>query len=223
MDNCAEEESQDKPASNLTSGPKRRKIQEQPTEMRNAEDNRILIGEDLMRATDLCLTINRYKAGSRNFFIGDMQGNCSRMSRRLDDRWYQWSKEMMISVDACEKIMRKATAQHTHAKIQELCKSVGGAQWYKPVTFLEAELLNGVKSVEALADSEEGMLTCWGSIKYCGTFYGKVVNSLTALRTNNSQNQINLYEYALHKVRQWDESYQKKRFKKEAKQLYYGS
>ncbi len=126
--------------------------------------------------------ILNYNKDSKNFFTGHILDSCEK-ERREEDSWYEWTKEMMDSVDVNEATMNKALLDKGHSYISEIMEkgcdhlkrtTLGACNdpliyWKSTLENKITELLSGLKSIKNLI-KEKGMKTVWGKIKNRGFF-----------------------------------------------------
>jgi len=93
--------------------------------------------------------INEFKSHSKNFVIGDLSNNCNKLGRRLDDRWYMWTKEMMENTNADEKAMKDVLERCGHEEIERMCRQMGGMEWNEDVRSRAKNLLTVLKGMNA--------------------------------------------------------------------------
>lgn len=166
-------------------------------------------------------TIMSYKKDSRNFFWGDLQKNCSRMNRRHDDRWYAWTKEMMENVDENEERMKSIVVKHTHSKIQEVCREIGGDAWNLKCSDKIKRLMRSVKQIEKMVRTKGGMRTCWGRMAYDGVFKNKLRSQNIGVKDGQKKGRV--YDVMGHiklKDRRWKRHYKGILEKKDISKLY---
>lgn len=146
--------------------------------------------------------IRAYKKDSRNFFWGDLQNACNRRNRKFDDRWYNWTREMMEGIDRNDFCMRSILMNYSHSTIQSVCKEVGGDFWnLKTSAKLEA-YMKDIYKIRKRIKSNKGLTTCWGRIKYEGVFKSrmrKIRRSTSKAPENAIDNYLELKSAALNK------------------------
>lgn len=162
-----------------------------------------------------------YKKNTRNFFWGDLQKNCNKMNRKFDDRWYVWTRDMMESIDQNEEKMRSIVLKHTHSKIQDICKEVGGDLWCLQTTDKLKRLAGNIRRIEKLIKSKKGVDTCWGRMKYDGTFKNKLVDQQRCMKKKlRRKKAYDVLDYVKYKSRRWDDHYKKLAEKDDISKLY---
>lgn len=120
-------------------------------------------------------TVLSFKRDSRNFFWGHLMNTCNRINRKVDDRWYPWSGGMMEMCDNNEIKMKNILLHHSHAKIQDICKELGGDFWGNKTTGKIRKLVGGLKHIQKCMQSKKGMKTCWARLKYEGVFKSNIL------------------------------------------------
>ncbi|KAI5168318.1 hypothetical protein PAEPH01_0031 [Pancytospora epiphaga] len=162
-----------------------------------------------------------YKRDSRNFFWGDLQNYCNKMCRNTEDSWYPWSKEMMTNLDKNERKMRNIVNKHSHSVIQSICRDVGGESWRMRTEDKLKSLLGTLRQIEKFVKSEKGMKTCWGRMKYVGTFRHKMGAQAKDSETETPKEfYTEAMEYAKYKKSLWENSYLDQEEKRLVYKLY---
>lgn len=159
-----------------------------------------------------------YKRDTKNFFVGDLLGNCSRRARRHDDQWYAWTKDMMESIDRNEEVMAKILLSEGHDRLGSVMQD-GCKGWSDTIEDKVRDLLDGLQSIESMIRSRRGMSTIWGRIKYRGVFKNNVRQYLSKAKSGGAK-ALDLVDYARHKSRRWDEHLEKMRSKEKQEALY---
>lgn len=160
-----------------------------------------------------------YKKNTRNFFWGDLQRSCSKMNRKFDDRWYPWTRDMMESIDQNEEKMRSIVLRHSHSRIQEICREVGGDMWRLQTASKLNRCVANIRQIEDLVRSKEGMDTCWGVMKYSGVLRSKVESRRNQMR-RRLKKKCGILDYIRYKSRLWDEHYRRQAEKDDISRLY---
>lgn len=162
-----------------------------------------------------------YKKDSRNFFWGDLQKHCNKMCRKLDDRWYAWTREMMGNLDKNESRMRGIVHRHTHSAIQNICKDAGGELWQMRTVDKLKRLIGSVRQIEKLAKSRRGVETRWGRAKYMGAFGHRMDCYSRASRTKRPQKRLTeVLDYVEYKRSVWNRHYKEQEERDDAYKLY---
>lgn len=174
-----------------------------------------------------------YKRDSKNFFVGDILENCCRRNRRYEDQWYLWTKEMMDDIDKNEAVMNNALLCEGHKGMSELLEKgfngqgeadynvdrVRCPEWGLSLDRRIKDLMSGLKSLENMICSDEGMNTIWGKIKYKG-FVKNSAREYFSRKKMNSKRKLDLCDYVKYKGQLWDEHYQSVKNKDLEKNLY---
>lgn len=160
-----------------------------------------------------------YKRDTKNFFIGDLLGSCSRRARRYDDQWYVWTKDMMESIDRNEEVMTKLLQSEGHERLSSMMRD-SCKDWDDTIEDKIRELMDGLQSIESMIRSRKGMSTVWGRIKYRGVFRNNVRQYLVKTTKSGDARTLDLVDYARHRGKRWDEHLGKMRSKEEQESLY---
>lgn len=179
-------------------------------------DFHIPFGQDKIPFSKFRESILQYKKDSKNFFVGDFLGQCSR-KRRITDSWYPWNKDMITDVDRNESVMNKVLLEQGHGYVEDVMKNVESDGWNQSMKEMIESLMSNLESIEDRID--EGMVTIWGKIKDDGT----VLNNIKSSRKKfiGEERKYDIIDYVNYKNKRWEEHYKKKKDKMERDRLYY--
>lgn len=171
---------------------------------------------------DIARLILSFKKDSRCFFWGDLQQKCNRENRTAEDSWYPWSNELMASCVRHETAMRSLLVEHGHSKIQGVCAEVAGDAWNSRTTGKLKKLFGGLQQIQKLANSNEGMWTCWGRMRYKGMLNHKMRTRKRELKqTAKDAKTVNISEYLKYIDGKWKRYFDEMKDKKAAFSFYY--
>lgn len=159
-----------------------------------------------------------YKRDTKNFFVGDLLGCCSRRVRRYDDQWYAWTKDMMETIDKNEAVMTKFLLSEGHSKLGSLMECCCSG-WSCTIDDKVRDLIDGLRSIESMIKSEKGMRTIWGRIKYKGVFKNSVRQYLSKVKSGTAK-KFDLVDYFRYKGKKWDDHFEKMKSREEQEDLY---
>lgn len=166
--------------------------------------------------------IMAYKKDSKNFFLGDQLGKCCR-KRRINDKWYAWTKEMLESIDRNEEAMKRVLIEYGHEQVQKMIteseQEKGIEGWNTSIQEKVDLLIDGLKSVQEKIEGD-GLSTILGTIKYNGTILKRIKDSMNMFMKNDNQG-YDVIDYIRYRNKKLEDHYKKIREKNERKNLYY--
>lgn len=159
-----------------------------------------------------------YKRESKGFFVGEFLGQCQK-KRRVGDKWYPWTKEMLERVDSNEAVMRSVLLEHGHERVGQLMGEGKDNGWNSTLEEKVKELIDGLKSIERTIKGD-GLNTIWGMVKSNGIILNRIKSSRSSFMKIPNR-KYDIIDYVKYRIEQWTTHYERLKAEKKKRDLYF--